>query len=209
MRQHWRRVRSLEEHFADEAQTNGTSQKAISALMDTSYSSGTIAADRSQKSFTLSLDAFMAKRGAAAIAAKGKSLKATNAALFASIENALGVPAGPLIAIWGMETGFGAFMGSQNTLSAITTLAYDCRRSEYFTEHLYAALKLIDRGVLDASTRGAMHGEVGQTQFGVDGDGDGSINLNSKADALASAANFLKDHGWIRGEGYQQGEPNF
>jgi hypothetical protein len=90
--------------FADEAQTNGTSQKAISALMSTSYSSGTIAADRSQKSFALSLDAFMAKRGAAAIAAKGKSLKATNAALFASIENAFGVPAGPLIAIWGVKT---------------------------------------------------------------------------------------------------------
>jgi lytic murein transglycosylase len=203
--------------FADEAETNGTSQKAISALMGTSYSSGTIAADRSQKSFTLSLDAFMAKRGAAAIAAKGKSLKATNAALFASIENAFGVPAGPLIAIWGMETGFGAFLGNQNTLSAITTLAYDCRRSEYFTEHLYAALKLVDRGVLDASTRGAMHGEVGQTQFlaksillyGVDGDGDGNINLNTKADALTSTANFLKDHGWIRGEGYQPGEPNF
>ena len=87
--------------FADEAQTNGASQKAISALIGTSYSSGTIAADRSQKSFALSLDAFMAKRGAVAIAAKGKSLKASNAALFASIENAFGVPAGPLIAIWG------------------------------------------------------------------------------------------------------------
>ena len=76
--------------FADEAQTNGTSQKAISALMGTSYSSRTIAADRSQKSFTLSLDAFMAKRGAAAIAAKGKALKAANAAFFASIESAFG-----------------------------------------------------------------------------------------------------------------------
>ena len=64
-----------------------------------------------------------------------------------------------------METGFGAFLGNQNTLSAITTLAYDCRRSEYFTDHLYAALKLVDRGVLDASTRGAMHGEVGRTRF--------------------------------------------
>jgi membrane-bound lytic murein transglycosylase B len=122
--------------FAAEAQTNGTGPKAISALMGTSYSSGTIAADRSQKSFMLSLDAFMAKRGAAAIAAKGKVLKAANAALFVSIENAFGVPAGPLIAIWGMETGFGAFLGNQNTLSAITTLAYDCRRSEYFTDHL-------------------------------------------------------------------------
>lgn len=62
--------------FAGEAQSNGTGPKAISALMATSYSSGTIAADRSQKSFKLSLDAFMAKRGGTAIATKGKSLKA-------------------------------------------------------------------------------------------------------------------------------------
>src|SRR5262245_26555514 len=61
--------------FAGEAQTNGTGQKAISVLMGTSYSSRTIAADRSQKSFTLSLDAFMAKRGAAAIAAKANRLR--------------------------------------------------------------------------------------------------------------------------------------
>ena len=136
-------------------------------------------------------------------------LKAANAALFVSIENAFGVPGGPLIAIWGIETGFGAFLGNQNTLSAITTLAYDCRRSEYFTDHLYAALKLVDRGVLDASARGAMHGEVGQTEFlpesillyDVDGDGDGSINLNTKADALASTANFLKRHRLNSGRG--------
>src|SRR5262249_9499559 len=155
----------------------------------------------SQKSFTLSLDAFMAKRGAAAIVAKGKALKAANAALFASIEERFGVPPGPLISIWGMETAFGTFMGNQNTLSAVATLAYDCRRPEYFAEHLNAALKLVDRGVLDPSTRGAMHGEVGQTQFlpksillyGVDGDDDGSVDLNTKADALASTANFLKD----------------
>ena len=58
--------------------------------------------------------------------------------------NSRSIPAEPLIAIWGMETGFGAFMGNQNTLSAITTFAYDCRRSEYFTEQLYATLKLLD-----------------------------------------------------------------
>jgi membrane-bound lytic murein transglycosylase B len=62
-----------------------------------------------------------------------------------------------------------------------------------------------------------MHGEVGQTQFlpksvmlyAVDGDGDGRVNLSSKADALASTANFLKGHGWVPGAGYQLGEPNF
>ena len=75
------------------------------------------------------------------------------------------MPPGPLIAIWGMETGFGAVRGRQNMLSAIATLAYDCRRTEYFTDQLYAALKLIDQGVFHAGTISSMHGEVGQTQF--------------------------------------------
>jgi lytic murein transglycosylase len=203
--------------FAQEAQANGVGQRAISALMGTRYSTGTIRADRGQKSFKLSLDAFMAKRGGPAIASQGRSRKAANAALFQSIQKRYGVPPGPLIAIWGMETAFGANTGNQNTLSAVATLAYDCRRPEYFTEHLYAALTLVDRGVLSAATRGAMHGEVGQTQFlpksillyGVDGDGDGTVNLNSKADALASTANFLRGHGWVPGAGYQPGQPNF
>ncbi len=203
--------------FAREAQARGAGPQAISALMNTTYSVGTIRADRGQHSFKLTLDQFMAKRGAAAIAAKGKSLKAANAALLNAIEKRYGVPPGPLLTIWGMETGFGSFMGNQPTVSAVATLAYDCRRPEYFTEQLYAALELVDRGVMSSATRGAMHGEVGQTQFlpknillyGVDGDGNGVINLNTKADALASTANFLKGHGWIRGAGYQPGEPNF
>jgi lytic murein transglycosylase len=203
--------------FAAEAKARGVKSKAISALMNTSYSAATIRADRGQKSFNLSLSAFMAKRGAAGIAAKGRQLKKANAALFASIQKRYGVPAGPLLAIWGMETGFGSFMGNQNTLSAVATLAYDCRRPEYFTDHLHAALALVDRGVLSASARGAMHGEVGQTQFlpkniqlyGTDGDGDGRVNLNSKADALASTAKFLRGHGWVAGAGYQPGQANF
>jgi membrane-bound lytic murein transglycosylase B len=91
-------------------------------------------------------------------------MKATKAALFALIKQRFGVPPGPLIAIWGMETGFGANTG--NTISAVATLVYDCRRAAYFTDHLYAALKLVDRGVLSASTRGAMHGEVGASLRG-------------------------------------------
>ena len=117
----------------------------------------------------------------------------------------------------GMETGFGGFLGNQNTLSAVATLAYDCHRTAFFTEQLYAAHKLFDRGVISASSKGPMHGEVGQTQFlpknillyGADGDGSGGINLNSKADALASTAKFLAGHGWPAGEGYQPGQANF
>jgi len=196
--------------FAAEAKSSGIKPKAIAALMGTRYSVGTIRVDRAHKGFNLSLSAFMAKRGAAGIAAKGKSLKKANAALFASIQKQHGVPPGPLIAIWGMETGFGSFTGNQNMLSAIATLAYDCRRSEYFTDHLDAALKLIDRGVLSASTRGAMQGEVGQTQFLPKNILlYGSGNLNSKADALVSTARFLKAHGWVAGAGYQPGQTNF
>ena len=144
-------------------------------------------------------------------------MKRANAALFASIQQRYGVPPGPIIAIWGMETAFGNTTGSQNTVSAVATLAYDCRRPAYFRDHLIAALKLVDRGSISASTIGAMHGEVGHTQFlpknillyGTDGDGNGSVNLNNKADALASTAKFLRGHGWVPGAGYQPGEPNF
>jgi membrane-bound lytic murein transglycosylase B len=175
---------SWKKAFAGEASGNGVGPKAIAALMATKYSVGTIRADRGQKSFKLSLDQFMAKRGGPAIAARGKGMKSSNAALFASIEKRFGVPSGPLIAIWGMETAFGSFMGNQPTISAVATLAYDCRRPEYFTDQLYAALQLVDRGVLSGATRGAMHGEVGQTQFlpksvllyAVDGDGNGVVN---------------------------------
>jgi membrane-bound lytic murein transglycosylase B len=197
--------------FAPEAKAQGVGPRGISALASTHYATKTIYADRHQKSFHLSLGEFMRLRGSSAIVARGRSLKAANAGLFASIEQRFGVPPGPIIAIWGMETGFGAVTGNQNTISAVASLAYDCRRHDYFTEQLVAALKLVDKGVLSASSIGAMHGEVGQTQFmpknifayGVGG------SLTVKENALASTANFLRGHGWRRGAGYQPGEANF
>jgi lytic murein transglycosylase len=207
------------QEFKAEAARKGVSPSVLDSVFSSvHYNVPTIRADRGQHSFKLSLDAFMKKRGAAGIVSRGRSMLKSNAALFASIESRFGVSPGPLIAIWGMETGFGSFMGDQHTLSAVSTLAYDCRRTEYFTDQLYAALKLVQAGTLSVNSKGAAHGEVGQTQFlpknvllyGVDGDGDGRINLaSSKADALASTANFLKGHGWRAGAGYQPGEPNF
>ena len=101
--------------------------------------------------------------------------------------------------------------GNQHALSAVATLAYDCRRSAYFTEQLYAALTLIDRGVLSANARGSMHGEIGQTQFlpkNILNYGGGG-NLDNAAAALNATANFLRAHGWSAGAGYQPGEANF
>jgi membrane-bound lytic murein transglycosylase B len=196
--------------FAQEARAKGVGASAIQALMATNYAQATVNADRGQRSFGLSLDAFLAKRGAAAIVSRGRALKQSQAAMFASIQSRYGVPPGPLLAIWGMETGFGSQRGNQNMLSSIATLAYDCRRSAYFTEHLYAALQLIERGSLSPNQRGSMHGEVGQTQFmpkNILAYGTG--NLDVAANALNSTANFLKAHGWRAGAGYQPGEPNF
>jgi membrane-bound lytic murein transglycosylase B len=198
------------QQFAGEARAKGIGAAGVSALMATNYAGATIAADRGQRSFSLSLDAFLAKRGASAIVARGRSLKQSQGAMFASIQQRYGVPPGPLIAIWGMETGFGSQRGNQNMLSSIATLAYDCRRPEYFTDQLYAALQLIDRGALSPAQRGSMHGEVGQTQFlpkNILAYGTG--NLEVAANALNSTANFLRAHGWRAGAGYQPGEPNF
>jgi membrane-bound lytic murein transglycosylase B len=198
------------QQFAGEARAKGVGATGVSALMGTNYAQATINADRSMRSFKLSLDQFMVKRGAAAVVARGRSMKQRNAALFASIEQRYGVPAGPLIAIWGMETAFGSQHGNQNMLSSIATLAYDCRRPEYFTDQLYAALKLIDRGTLSASQRGSMHGEIGQTQFLPKTMLEYGIgNLESASGALSSTANYLKAHGWRAGAGYQPGQPNF
>jgi membrane-bound lytic murein transglycosylase B len=200
-----------------EAARAGIGERGQAALRNSSYSSRTIAADRNQKSFRYSLDKFMQVRGADTIVAQGRKRKAQNADFYAALEQTYGVPAGVIIAIHGMETGFGNFMGDTNVVAAISTLAYDCRRSEFFRPHMFAALVLVDRGAISAQTVGARHGELGHTQFlpgnalayGVDASGDGVVDLTNQADALASTANFLAQKGWIPGAGYQPGEPNF
>ncbi|MCX7303048.1 MAG: lytic transglycosylase domain-containing protein [Hyphomicrobiales bacterium] len=192
--------------FAQQAKAEGVKKKGLAALAGASYATGTIKVDRAiHKAFSGSVEAFMQRRGASAIISKGRSLKKTNSAMFDKIERTYGVPPGVLLAIWGMETGFGASMGKQNTVSAIVTLAYDCRRPDFFYPHAIGALKLVDSGALTASSVGAMHGEIGHTQFlpgNVVTYGVGNKNLRDKNVALASTANFLRGHGWNPGAGY-------
>ena len=203
--------------MAAEAKAAGVGKAGLKALMGTSYSKATIAADRNQKSFKYTLEKFMEVRGANAIAAQGRKRLAKNPDFYASLERQYGVPAGVLLAIHGMETGFGNFMGDTNVVSAIATLAWDCRRSDFFTPHLVGALKLVDQGSISTATVGAKHGELGHTQFlpgnaltyGVDGNGDGRVDLTDLADAMATTANYLRQKGWKPGKGYAEGEPNF
>lgn len=134
-----------------------------------------------------------------------------------AIEQRYGVPAGILVAIHGMETGFGRNMGNVPVVSSISTVAYDCRRSAFFTPHALAALQMVDRGMLSPTQKGAAHGELGHTQFlpgnamryGVDGNGDGRVDFYNEWDALASTANFLRQKGWRPGQPYQEGSANF
>ena len=203
--------------FAAEAKAAGVKQRGLDALANAQYASGTISADRNQKSFKYSLSKFMQVRGADTIVSQGRKRKAQNAGFYQSLEQRYGVPAGVLLAIHGMETGFGGFMGDSAVVSAITTLAYDCRRSAFFVPHAIGALILVDRGAITANTKGAKHGELGHTQFlpgnalkyGVDATGDGRVDFYNQADALASTANFLRQKGWQPGGGYQEGQTNF
>lgn len=203
--------------MAAEARSAGIGARGIAALMASRYSDATIGADRNQKSFKFSLEKFWSVRGADTIIAQGRARVMKNPEFYDSIERAYGVPAGVIVAIHGMETGFGGFMGDTPVISAVATLAHDCRRSAFFTDHLLGALALVDRGSISDQTLGAKHGEWGHTQFlpgnalkyGVDGNGDGVVDLNTLTDALASTANFLRKKGWKPGRGYQQGEPNF
>lgn len=203
--------------FASQAQKAGVGARGLQALANAKYASATIKADRNQKSFKYSLSKFLQVRGADTIVAQGRKRKARNLGLYQSLEKSYGVPAGVIIAIHGMETAFGGFMGNSKVVSAITTLTYDCRRSGFFKPHAIGALKLVDRGSITGNTKGAKHGELGHTQFlpgnalqyGVDGNGDGRVDLYNQTDALASTANFLRKKGWKPGAGYQEGQTNF
>jgi membrane-bound lytic murein transglycosylase B len=205
------------QEFAPVAAAAGVGQRGLGALAQARYSTETIRADRGQRSFSYTLEKFMQVRGASTIVSQGRSMKSRSAAFYDSIERAYGVPAGVLIAIHGMETGFGRDMGSTSLVSASATLTYDCRRPDFFTPHLIAALTMVDQGMISADARGAKHGELGHTQFlpgnalryGRDGNGDGRVDLTNLTDAMVSTANYLKAKGWRAGAGYQEGQPNF
>lgn len=205
--------------FAAEAQRAGIGQRGLQALANARYSQGTINADRNQRGVRYSLDDFIRIRLGSldSFAAQAQRRVDQNRGLFNAVEQRYGVPAGILAAIWGMETGFGRNMGSTPVVSSITTVAYDCRRSGFFTPHALAALQMVDRGMLSPGQQGAFHGELGHTQFlpgnamryGQDIDGNGRVDFYNVADAIASTANFLRAKGWQPGQPFGQGTRNF
>jgi lytic murein transglycosylase len=206
------------EDFKRQAAANGISASAISALDGITYDSGIVAKDHGQHVFRQSFEQFSARMVNSYRLHKGQALIKQYASTFARIEQEYGVPAPVIVAIWGLETDFGVVSGDTPTLRALATLAYDCRRSDMFQAELMDALRLIQRGDLSSSARGAWAGEVGQTQFmpssylkfAVDFDGTGRRDLmHDVPDVLASTANFLRSYGWQRGGSWTPGSANF
>ena len=207
------------QQFAQEAAAAGIGQRGLDALQGATYATRTIAADRNQKGVKYALDDFIRIRLGSidGFAAQATQRLNQNRGLYQNLEARYGVPAGILLAIHGMETGFGRNMGNENVVSSILTVAYDCRRSDFFTPHAMAALSMVDRGMLSPGQNGAAHGELGHTQFlpgnalrfGQDGNGDGRVDFYNMADAMASTANFLRAKGWQPGQPFQQGTANF
>jgi lytic murein transglycosylase len=203
-----------------EAAAAGIPQQAIEeGLNGITYDPSVISRDHGQHVFKQSFEEFSGRMVNAYRITRGARLLHQYAGTLASIEQKYGVPGAVIVAIWGLETDFGAVSGDFPTVQSLATLAYDCRRSAMFTGYLFDALRLIARGDLRPDEmRGAWAGELGQTQFttsaylkfGVDFDGRGRADLiHDVPDVLASTANFLKSYGWQRGAGWQPGEPNF
>ncbi len=203
-------------HAAAQGISSGTISSALGGI---SYDPKVIRLDRSQHSFKLSFNAFYARRVGGALIGRGRSRMNTHRGTLDRVESQFGVPREIVIAIWGLETNYGADTGSRfSILRSLATLAYDCRRSPFFTGQLLDALRIVNRGDIAASElRGGWAGEIGQTQFlptayvayAVDFDGDGRRDLTrSIPDVLASTANFLKGHGWKPGQPWGPGTAN-
>lgn len=205
--------------FRKDAAAQGISQDVIAAsLQGLTPDQSVLSRDRNQQVFTQSFEQFSGRMVPPRVTPGANKMKQYGSVL-GRIEEQYGVPGSVLVAIWALETDFGANIGKFPTIRALATLAYDCRRADTFRAELMDALRIVQRGDLTPSEmRGAWAGEIGQTQFmpssymkfAVDFDGNGRRDLlHSPPDVLASTANFLASYGWKRGQPWDPGTANF
>ncbi|MFT5808055.1 MAG: membrane-bound lytic murein transglycosylase B [Moritella dasanensis] len=191
-----------------ETQALGLSEKTLNdAFASMEYRKKTIVHDKAQpERKKITLDAYIPRAVPEWKIVKARKLYDENIDLLQRIGKDYGVQPRFIIALWGVETNFGNYTGNFSTLSALATLAYDGRREAFFKTELFAALKIIDEGHITIDNmKGSWAGAMGQVQFmpssfnayAVDYNNDGKKDIwNSKADALASAANYLKQAKW-------------
>lgn len=199
----------------DEAIDKGaTSEAADRALAGAAIDQKVLSRDRAQGVFRQTFLEFSKRTVSQARLDIGRKKLQELAPVFARAEQEFGVPGPVIAAFWAMETDFGAVQGDFNTRNALVTLSHDCRRPELFRPQLIAAIEMVQHGDLDpAGTTGAWAGEIGQVQmlpediiaFGVDGDGDGHINVKKSApDAILTAAKFIQHLGFTKGQPWIQ-----
>ena len=202
--------------FKQEAASQGISRQAISAALDgVTFDPAIIRRDSGQGVFQQGFLQFAGRMAGAGRYQNGLRQMKAQAGLLSRIEQQSGVPPAVVTALWGLESDYGAYKGgTYNVIRSVATLAYDCRRPEFFRKQLMDAVRLVQRGDLRPDEMiGNWAGELGPTQFtpsdyfkhGVDFDGDGRVDMiRSVPDALASAANLMKSFGWQRGQPWLQ-----
>ena len=175
------------------------------------YNTDVIQRDRNQSEFTKTIWEYLDSAASDLRVRNGLAALRQNEGLLNAIEARYGVEKEVVVAVWGLESSFGAFRGDEPLIEALATLAYDGRRGRFFEQQLIAALKIIQSGdVAPSDMTGSWAGAMGHTQFiptsylayAVDFTGDGKRDIwsDDPADALASTASYLANFGWISGQ---------
>ncbi|MFM2484014.1 lytic murein transglycosylase [Celerinatantimonas yamalensis] len=190
-----------------QALANGFSQTLVDeAFSDVKLRPKVIHSDKNQPEFRLTLDTYLPRALPDWKVAKARQLYKENLPLLKKLEKKYDVQPRFIVALWGIESNFGALTGHYDVMSALTSLAYNGRRRDFFERQITAALTLMrDDKIKRETLKGSWAGAMGQVQFmpgtylgyAVDEDGDGRRDIwHSVPDALASAANYLHQLGW-------------
>jgi lytic murein transglycosylase len=201
--------------FKRDAVAQGISPRVVAAVSpELTLDPSVLRRDRGQAVFQQTFLQFAKRLVGGYRLPNGRAKMKQHAKTFARIERTYGVPPEVITAMWGLESDFGAIFGKFKILPALATLSYDCRRGEHFRPELMDALRIVERGDQKVDEMiGNWAGEFGGMQFtpsnyikyGTDFDGDGRRDLiGSVPDTLASAANYLHQIGWHRGEPWLQ-----
>ena len=202
------------EDFLNQVRKTATEQGVSKATIDKAFFGLTpnldiLKSDSAQAEFNQNFWHYVNKRVSQVRLNNGNDTLKQNASLLNKTSQKYGVPAYVLVAFLGLESNYGNYMGNENLVRSLATLAYDPRRSGFFTKEFIALLKLIDNNTIPLDAKGSWAGAMGAVQFmptnviayGVDANNDGKVNLwNDKEDIYASAANFLNKLGWEKGE---------
>lgn len=193
--------------FRKQASQAGIASKTLDeAFVGLKPDPDVIAFDSNQAEFSKPIWTYLETAVSEARLQRGKELLKEHSDLFEQLYQTYGVEPEYLLAIWGVESNYGTHLGNRSVIRSLATLAHDGRRQQFAEQQLLAALKIIDQGNMSvADMKGSWAGAIGHTQFipttyeqfAVDFDQDGKRDLvNSIADALGSAANYLAKSGW-------------